>query len=164
MASIVASFSSPIRATHFHRTTTSSPFLITPRRRLPITQSRTSFSNKLPFVVLVRASVEEETQVTADQPISVPVSPSDVLTMFFQAEGTMNETAIPTVTKALEDAGGITNLRVQLLEGIASVELKKQTTIQATGVASSLIETIQGSGFKLQTLNLSFEDEEEVVN
>jgi hypothetical protein len=37
------------------------------------------------------------------------------------------------------------------------------TKLQTTGVASSLLETIQGSGFKLQTLNLSFEDEEEFV-
>jgi len=40
------------------------------------------------------------------------------------------------------------------------VQLEKQTTIQATGVASSLVETIQGLGFKLQTLNLSFDDED----
>lgn len=42
-------------------------------------------------------------------------------------------------------------------------KLSKQTTVQATGVASSLVETIQGAGFKLQTLNLSFEDEDEVL-
>ncbi|CBI34968.3 unnamed protein product, partial [Vitis vinifera] len=83
--------------------------------------------------------------------------------MFFQAEGTMNETAIPTVTKALEETEGITTLKVQVVEGIASVALTKQTTVQATGVASSLVETIQGSGFKLQTLNLSFEDEEDII-
>lgn len=40
------------------------------------------------------------------------------------------------------------------------VQLEKQTTIQATGVASSLVEIIQGLGFKLQTLNLSFDDED----
>lgn len=92
----------------------------------------------------------------------MPVSPSDVLTMFFQAEGTLTESAIPAVTEALEQTEGITGLKVQVVEGIASVELTKQTTIQSTGVASSLIETIQGAGFKLQTLNLSFEDKEEV--
>ncbi|MCI26791.1 hypothetical protein A2U01_0047988 [Trifolium medium] len=41
--------------------------------------------------------------------------------------------------------------------------MEKQTTIQATGVASSLVETIQGLGFKLQTLNLSFNDDENVA-
>ncbi|XP_060192289.1 uncharacterized protein LOC132621850 [Lycium barbarum] len=97
---------------------------------------------------------------TTDQTVSVSVSPSDVLTMFFQAEGTMNEAAVPNVTNALEEVEGITGLKVQVVEGIASVELTKQTTIQATGVASSLVETIQGSGFKLQTLNLSFQDED----
>lgn len=99
----------------------------------------------------------------SDSPaVTVPVSPSDVLTMFFQAEGTLTESAIPAVTEALEQTEGITGLKVQVVEGIASVELTKQTTIQSTGVASSLIETIQGAGFKLQTLNLSFEDKEEV--
>ncbi|KAJ8567034.1 hypothetical protein K7X08_019242 [Anisodus acutangulus] len=106
------------------------------------------------------ASTAVAEQTTTDQTVSISVSPSDVLTMFFQAEGTMNEAAIPNVTNALEDVGGITGLKVQVVEGIASVELTKQTTIQATGVASSLVETIQGSGFKLQTLNLSFQDED----
>ncbi|OIT40708.1 PREDICTED: uncharacterized protein LOC109236408 [Nicotiana attenuata] len=99
---------------------------------------------------------------TVDQTVSVSVSPSDVLTMFFQAEGTMSDAAIPNVTKALEEIEGITDLKVKVVEGIASVELTKQTTIQATGVSSSLVETIQGSGFKLQTLNLSFQDEEDI--
>ncbi|KAK3016533.1 hypothetical protein RJ639_006580 [Escallonia herrerae] len=105
---------------------------------------------------------EPASTTAAEVPVSVQVSPSDVLTMFFQAEGTMNETAIPTVTKALEEKEGITNIHVQVLEGIATVELTKQTTVQATGVASSLVEAIQGSGFKLQTLNLSFEDEDDI--
>ncbi|EYU34701.1 hypothetical protein ABFS82_11G127400 [Erythranthe guttata] len=96
-----------------------------------------------------------------DPTVSVPVSPSDVLTMFFQAEGTMTDLAIPGVTKALQEVEGITDLKVQVIEGIATVELTKQTTVQATGVASNLVETIQGSGFKLQTLNLSFQDEED---
>ncbi|KAG2383735.1 uncharacterized protein HKW66_Vig0255780 [Vigna angularis] len=97
------------------------------------------------------------------QPVVVPVSPSDTLTMFFQAEGTLSESAIPALTKALEETEGVTDLKVQLSEGLAILELKKQTTVQATGVASGLVETIQGSGFKLQTLNLSFEDEEVAV-
>lgn len=119
------------------------------------------------------AAAEEETLATegdetstasppADEMVSVTVSPSDVLTMIFQAEGTMNESAIPTVTQALEETEGITDLRVQVLEGIASVELTKQTTVQATGVASNLVEIIQSKGFKLQTLNLSFEDEDDI--
>ncbi|KAI8032893.1 hypothetical protein LOK49_LG01G03917 [Camellia lanceoleosa] len=110
----------------------------------------------------IKAPEDASTTMT-DQPVSVPVSPSDILTMFFQAEGAMNETAIPTVTNALEETEGITNLKVQVVEGIATVELTKQTTVQATGVASNLVEIIQGSGFKLQTLNLSFEDEEDII-
>ncbi|XP_007215043.1 uncharacterized protein LOC18783600 [Prunus persica] len=98
-----------------------------------------------------------------EQPVSVPVSPSDTLTMLFQADGTMSDAAIPSVTNALEETQGITNLKVEVVEGIATVELTKQTTVQATGVASSLVETIQSSGFKLQTLNLSFDEEEEIA-
>ncbi|KAL9269027.1 hypothetical protein AKJ16_DCAP20346 [Drosera capensis] len=37
--------------------------------------------------------------------------------------------------------------------------LTKEMTIQATGVASGLVEKIQGLGFKLQTLILSFDEE-----
>ncbi|KAF2308592.1 hypothetical protein GH714_011003 [Hevea brasiliensis] len=100
-------------------------------------KSKISFSH-----VTKLRSVEEETQIPEEeqpqpqeqeqepvqegpeqQTVSVPVSPSDTLTMFFQAEGTMNETAIPTVTNALEEIDDITNLKVQVLEGIASVEV-----------------------------------------
>ena len=52
---------------------------------------------------------------------------------------------------------------IALKDGLILAQLKKQTTVQATGVASNLVETIQGSGFKLQTLNLSFEDEEDAI-
>ncbi|CAM8999775.1 unnamed protein product [Rhodiola kirilowii] len=114
--------------------------------------------------VEVDTLVQEEAGASNDSDQPDPVSPSDVLTMLFQAEGTMNETAIPTVSKALKEIKGVTNLKVQVLEGIASVELTKQTTIQATGVASGMVERIQGSGFKLQTLNLSFLDEAETTD
>ncbi|KAK9117050.1 hypothetical protein Sjap_015997 [Stephania japonica] len=106
----------------------------------------------------------EEAPLEGEQPVSVPVSPSDVLTMFFQADGAMDESAIPRVTNALEEIEGVSDVKVKVLEGIASVELAKQTTVQATGVASNLVEVIQGSGFKLQTLNLSFQDEEDIIN
>ncbi|CAL1391936.1 unnamed protein product [Linum trigynum] len=105
----------------------------------------------------------QEDAAAEQQTVSVPVSPSDTLTMYFDAEGTMSDAAIPAVTRALEGTEGVGGLKVQVLEGIASVQLTKQTTVQATGVASSLVELIQGSGFKLQTLNLSFEDEEDLV-
>ncbi|XP_043703248.1 uncharacterized protein LOC122653471 [Telopea speciosissima] len=107
---------------------------------------------------------EEKEDAPVDQPVSVPVSPSDVLAMLFQAEGTMAESNVPTVTKALQEIEGVGDVKVQVVEGIASVELSKQTTVQATGVASNLVEIIQGTGFKLQTLNLSFEDEEDAAN
>ncbi|XP_073002898.1 uncharacterized protein [Typha latifolia] len=95
---------------------------------------------------IVKAVAAEEEGPPAGQPVSVPISPSDMLTMFFKG------------------TEGVSDLMVQVTEGIASVELTKQTTVQATGVASNLVEIIQGSGFKLQNLNLSFEDEEDSIN
>ncbi|XP_038716541.1 uncharacterized protein LOC120009886 [Tripterygium wilfordii] len=166
------------RVTNSHRTHKLSTFV-------PIRDLCLHSCNKVSFSLLtfrkqrndqkVRSS-EEETAVVDEQPttppqeapeaeqptVSVPVSPSDKLTMYFQAEGTMSEIAIPKVTRALEGMEGVTDLNVQILEGIAKVELAKQTTVQATGVASGLVEAIQGSGFKLQTLNLSFQEEEYV--
>ncbi|CAI9111085.1 OLC1v1011221C1 [Oldenlandia corymbosa var. corymbosa] len=129
------------------------------------------------FVVAAAAEVEETLDAesgaaqpegdvvspatTTDQTVSVTVSPSDVLTMLFQAEGSISDAAIPSVSKALEETEGVSDLKVQVAEGIATVQLTKQTTVQATGVASSLVELIQSKGFKLQTLNLSFQDEED---
>ncbi|XP_062151322.1 uncharacterized protein LOC133859801 [Alnus glutinosa] len=179
-----------IRIPPNHRTSVPGPSLNFPFRNLHlrtrgVSNSFNAFTlevnekkKKEQLLRIVARSVEDETLIIPEEqeavqeeeasssssseqsPVSVPVSASDILTMFFQAEGTMNEAAIPNVTKALEEAEGITNLKVQVVEGIASVQLTKQTTVQATAVASSLVETIQGSGFKLQTLNLSFEDEE----
>ncbi|KAK7381373.1 hypothetical protein VNO78_34012 [Psophocarpus tetragonolobus] len=135
-------------------------------------RSRTSTLKVQTIKKLVVKAVEEETQqelnaeqpsISEAQPVVVPISPSDTLTMFFQAEGTVNEIDIPALTKVLEETEGVTDLKIQLAEGLAILELKKLTTVQATGVASGLVETIQGSGFKLQTLNLSFEDEEVAV-
>ncbi|XP_071735036.1 uncharacterized protein [Rutidosis leptorrhynchoides] len=105
-------------------------------------------------------ATEQEEQGEVEPTITVPVSSSDILTMFFQAEGTMSEAAIPSVSSALQETDGISDLKVHVHEGIASVELKKKTTVQATGVASNLVEIIQNSGFKLQALNLSFDDED----
>ncbi|KAI3808703.1 hypothetical protein L1987_24661 [Smallanthus sonchifolius] len=122
------------------------------------------FKKRLSKLKKIKSSVAEEETLIPEQgeveaTVTVPISRSDVLTMFFQAEGTMSEAAIPSVTSALEETEGISNLRVQVLEGIASVELKKKTTVQATGVASNLVEIIQNSGFKLQALNLSFDED-----
>ncbi|GJV44826.1 EG2771 protein [Tanacetum coccineum] len=133
----------------------------------PISYKRLSSLNKIRSSATDEeiATVTEDVQTVSDQgevepTVTIPVSPSDILTMFFQAEGTMSEAAIPSITSSLQETDGISDLRVQVLEGIASVELKKKTTVQATGVASNLVEIIQSSGFKLQALNLSFEDED----
>ncbi|OVA11273.1 Heavy metal-associated domain [Macleaya cordata] len=154
------------------------PFLCFPLRRNDVAASRScqySTTKRKNFhgIITTRIrAVEEETLIpeseetssVSDLPVSVPVSPSDMLTMFFQAEGTMNESDVPKVINALEQIEGVSDLQVRIVESIASVELTKQTTVQATGVASNLVEIIQGSGFKLQTLNLSFKDEEDNID
>lgn len=48
--------------------------------------------------------------------------------------------------------------RVLMVIVLGNVQLAKQTTIQATGEASTLLEKIQGEGFKLQNLSISFDD------
>ncbi|KAJ1262374.1 hypothetical protein BS78_09G102700 [Paspalum vaginatum] len=90
-----------------------------------------------------------------------PAYTSDSLILYFKAEGTMEERAIPKITESLEGMEGVKDLEVLIEEGIASVVLTKETTVQATGVASNLVEAIQGAGFKLQTLSLSFDDFDE---
>ncbi|XP_072967679.1 uncharacterized protein [Typha angustifolia] len=181
----MATISSPPSSLYCHvrRVTSPSPSSSSfPSLRLGRVLSLSLQQRSKPFPVplwIARAAVEEETLVPEGggggeapvaateeeekEAVSIPVSPSDMLTMFFKAEGTMNESAIPAITKALEGVEGISDLVVQIVEGIASVELTKQTTVQATGVASNLVEIIQGSGFKLQTLSLSFEDEEDAI-
>ncbi|XP_020113485.1 uncharacterized protein LOC109727716 [Ananas comosus] len=137
-----------------------------PRARRPLLGSRRVATRAVAeeeAAAAAEVAEEEGASSSADQGVSVPVSPSDMLTMFFKAEGTLDESSIPAVTKALEVIEGISDLSVQVAEGIASVELTKQTTVQATGVASNLVEIIQGSGFRLQTLSLSFKDEEDAM-
>lgn len=102
----------------------------------------------------------EELEAPAEKRATVLVSPSDKFIIHFKAEGTMSELAAPAVRQALEATEGIFYLQVQISEGICRVELTKQTMIGATRAASDLVEIIQGAGFKLQTLNLIFEDEE----
>ncbi|KAM0866396.1 hypothetical protein ACQ4PT_042651 [Festuca glaucescens] len=102
---------------------------------------------------VVRAATAEVTEPAAATPYT-----TESLVLYFKAEGTMEERAIPKITQALEGVEGVTDLEVLIEEGIGSVVLTKATTVQATGVASNLVEAIQGVGFKLQTLSLSFED------
>lgn len=78
--------------------------------------------------------------------------------MNLKVEGTIADSLIPKVTDALKNIQGVSNLKVYTSEGVATVELAKQTTIQATGEASSLLEVIQGEGFKLQNLSICFDD------
>lgn len=94
---------------------------------------------------------------------AAPAYTSDSLILYFKAEGTMEERAIPKITESLEGMEGVKDLEVLIEEGIASVVLTKETTVQATGVASNLVEAIQGAGFKLQTLSLSFNDFDEAT-
>ncbi|KAG6492855.1 hypothetical protein ZIOFF_047823 [Zingiber officinale] len=61
--------------------------------------------------VLAEATKEDE-----EATLAVPVSPSDLLTMHFQAEGTMDESAIPTVSKALQGSEGTNDASVRVFD------------------------------------------------
>ena len=98
-------------------------------------------------------AVAEASEVKAVAPVAL-----DGLIMNLKVEGTLNDSLIPKVTEALKKIQGISNLKVYSSEGVATVELLKQTNIQATGEASSLLETLQGEGFKLQNLSICFDD------
>ncbi|CAN6347271.1 unnamed protein product [Urochloa humidicola] len=100
---------------------------------------------------------------TATAEAATPAYTSDSLILYFKAEGTMEERAIPKITETLQGMEGVKDLEVLIEEGIGSVVLTKETTVQATGVASNLVEAIQGAGFKLQTLSLSFDDFDEAT-
>ncbi|XP_078152822.1 heavy metal transport/detoxification superfamily protein [Carex rostrata] len=102
-------------------------------------------------------------QDPSEDTVSVPISPSDVLVMYFKAEGAMSDDAVPKVRERLEGQEGIFDLEVTNAEGVASIVLTKVTSVQATGVASQLVDTLQSSGFKLHTLSLSFQDEEDEI-
>lgn len=49
--------------------------------------------------------------------------------------------------------------KVKIL-GWGFLQLVKQTNIQATGVASGLVEIIEQAGFKMQALSLGFDDDD----
>ncbi|KAG0570162.1 hypothetical protein M758_6G137800 [Ceratodon purpureus] len=85
---------------------------------------------------------------------------AESLAMYFKAEGSLNENAVAKVTKVLEGTEGVSKIKVYVEEGAATVELVKQTSIQATGVASSLVEIIEQAGFKMQALSLGFDDDD----
>ncbi|XP_076938550.1 uncharacterized protein LOC143606782 isoform X2 [Bidens hawaiensis] len=117
--------------------------LISQKRLSSLNKIRLSAAEEEPPVVVQEEELESSSssQGEPEATVAVPVSRSDMLTMFFK------------------ETDDVSNLRVQVLEGIAGVELKKKTTVQATGVASNLVEILQNSGFKLQTLSLSFDDD-----
>ncbi|GLJ52624.1 hypothetical protein SUGI_1120050 [Cryptomeria japonica] len=110
---------------------------------------------------LLRAVAEEDTQVEEQAVTTSVVSRSDKLTMFFKAEGSLDNKLVPKVTQTLQNLEDVSDVKIETVESITTVELVKQTTIQATGVASGLVEQLQRMGFKLLSLSLRFEDEEE---
>ncbi|CAI5463663.1 unnamed protein product [Closterium sp. Yama58-4] len=103
-------------------------------------------------------SVEAEVAVTEEE---VEYVGNDELVMYFKAEGSLPEPSVAKVTKALEAVEGVHNVKVTVLEGCATVELTKLTTVQETGVASGLVEVVQGAGFSMQTLSLAFDEDVE---
>ncbi|XP_062106789.1 ankyrin repeat domain-containing protein EMB506, chloroplastic-like [Humulus lupulus] len=136
----------------------------------------TANSNKSRGVTKVR-SVEEETLVleqeeeqattqqegegeaaspSEQQAVSVPVSASDTLTMFYQADGTMSEAGIPRVVDALEQIQGVSNLKVNVIEGIASVEIMASscTMVTCTPYQLPLCSTVGSSRWSTNFLRV----------
>ncbi|BBN13534.1 hypothetical protein MPTK1_6g04290 [Marchantia polymorpha subsp. ruderalis] len=105
-------------------------------------------------------AVAEQLQAEAesDEGVEEAIS-SDTLAMHFEAEGTIADSSIPKLTKNLEAIEGVSNVEVYISEGGATVRLTKQMNVQATGVASGLVEVITKGGFKLQALNLGFDED-----
>ncbi|KAL2621718.1 hypothetical protein R1flu_001923 [Riccia fluitans] len=99
-----------------------------------------------------------QAQAESDEGVEEAVL-SDTLAMHFEAEGTISDTAIPKLTKTLEALEGVSNVEVYISEGGATVRLVKQMNVQATGVASGLVEIITKGGFKLLALNLGFDED-----
>ncbi|KAJ7567946.1 hypothetical protein O6H91_01G013200 [Diphasiastrum complanatum] len=85
---------------------------------------------------------------------------AEALTMYIKMEGTFADTSGSRISKTLEGMEGVSNVKVSLEEGMATVEVTKKTNIQATGVASELVDAVQKTGFKMQSLYLGFDDEE----
>eukprot|EP00246_Nothoceros_aenigmaticus_P001313 TRINITY_DN11823_c0_g1_i1.p1 TRINITY_DN11823_c0_g1~~TRINITY_DN11823_c0_g1_i1.p1 ORF type:complete len:203 (+),score=28.94 TRINITY_DN11823_c0_g1_i1:91-699(+) len=109
---------------------------------------------------VVRALVQEAEQAESEEAVVVePVVVQDTVSMFFKAEGTLNEASVPKLQKALEVLDGVSNVKAYVSDGAATVELTKVASIQDTGVASGLVEVLQTNGFKMQALNIGFDDD-----
>ncbi|KAG4165102.1 hypothetical protein ERO13_A13G059250v2 [Gossypium hirsutum] len=99
----------------------------------------------------------EETTVAEQESVSVPVSPSDTLRMYFQADGMLNEAEIPKVTKALEVSVDILYCREKYSNGmvISSALIIWKGLICIIGSESPVVVVLSGSmepGFKRETL------------
>lgn len=104
------------------------------------------------------AEVSEEAQVAEDE---LDFVGDDTLVMYFKAEGTFPEANLSKVQKALEAEENVANVKITISEGCAVVECTKVTTVQATNVSTGLVQVLQSQGFKMQTLILGFDDEDE---
>lgn len=56
---------------------------------------------------------------------AAPAYTSDSLILYFKAEGTMEERAIPKITESLEGMEGVKDLEVLIEEGIGSVVVRQ---------------------------------------
>ncbi|CAM6086832.1 unnamed protein product [Calypogeia fissa] len=87
--------------------------------------------------------------------------PSDSIAIFFEAEGSLPEASVGKLTTTLEAIEGVSGVDITASsDGTATVRLTKQMNVQATGVASGLVDVLLKGGFKLQALNLGFDEED----
>ncbi|XP_002968622.2 uncharacterized protein LOC9631577 [Selaginella moellendorffii] len=85
---------------------------------------------------------------------------AEKLVMMLKAEGSMPDVSIPIVQSSLEAMEDVSDVRITTFEGLTSISLTKKTIIQATNVASEIVDTMEKAGFRMHTLNLAIDDED----
>uniref|UniRef100_A0ACD5TAJ9 Uncharacterized protein n=1 Tax=Avena sativa TaxID=4498 RepID=A0ACD5TAJ9_AVESA len=107
-------------STHLLRSTAAAPLLPLPRRTsLQLSCAAARSRRRSCRLDVVRASTAEVAEPAAATPYT-----TESLILYFKAEGTMEERAIPKITQALEAVDGVTDLEVLIEEGIGSVVVK----------------------------------------
>ncbi|CAM6092431.1 unnamed protein product [Calypogeia fissa] len=107
-------------------------------------------------------AVAEQLQASETEEVSEEGAfPSDWIAIFFEAEGSLPEASVGKLTSTLEAIEGVSGVDITASsDGTATVRLTKQMNVQATGVASGLVDVLLKGGFKLQALNLGFDEED----
>uniref|UniRef100_A0ACD5TGV5 Uncharacterized protein n=1 Tax=Avena sativa TaxID=4498 RepID=A0ACD5TGV5_AVESA len=108
-------------STHLLRSSSTAAVPLLPRRTsLQLSCAAARSRRRSGRLDVVRAATEEVAQPAAATPYT-----TESLVLYFKAEGTMEERAIPKITQALEGVEGVTDLEVLIEEGIGSVVVSR---------------------------------------